>query len=83
MDPERFRAELASGTEAGRTILAGRVDSYDPFVTGAPIVLHVEARLRDCPKAGRRAILFLVSPRPPGDPVWADLRACASTLRCE
>ena len=83
MDPERFRAELAPRTEAGRTILVGRVDSYDAFVTGEPIVLHVEARLRDCPRAGRRAITFLLSPKPLDDPVWNDLRACESTLRCE
>jgi hypothetical protein len=83
MDPERFRVELASRTEDGRTILVGQVHSYDPFVTGDPIVLNVEVRLRDCSQAGRRAITFLFSPRPPSDPVWDDLRACESTLRCE
>lgn len=83
MDAERFRAELAPRTEGGRTILEGRVDSYDAFVTGKPIVLNVEARLRECPKAGRRAITFLLSPKPFGDRVWDDLRACESTLRCE
>jgi hypothetical protein len=83
MDPERFRVELAPRTEKGRTILEGRVESYDAFVTGEPIVLNVEARLRECPKAGRRAMTFLLSPKPFGDAVWSDLRACESTFRCE
>jgi hypothetical protein len=83
MDPERFRVELGSRTEAGRTILLGQVFSYDPFVTGDPIVLNLEARLRDCPQAGRRAITFLLSPKPLGDPVWADLHACESAQSCE
>jgi hypothetical protein len=83
MDPERFGAELAPSTEGGRTILEGRVESYDAFVTGETIVLNVEARLRECPGAGRRAITFLLSPKPVGDAVWDDLRACESTFRCE
>ena len=83
MDPERFRVELAPRTEEGQTILVGRVDSYDAFVTGEPIVLHLEARLRDCPRAGRRAITFLLSPKPLDDPVWNDLQACESTLHCD
>ena len=83
MDPDWFRVVLESRTEEGRTILVGQVHSYDAFVTGEKIVLNVEARLRDCPRAGRRAITFLLSPKPLGDPVWGDLKACESTLRCE
>jgi hypothetical protein len=83
MDPGWFRAELAPRTEAGATILAGRVCSYDAFVTGQPIVLNVEVRLRDCPAAGRHLITFLLSPKSPGDPVWDDLKACESALYCE
>jgi len=83
MDPERFRVELASRSEAGRTILVGQVFSYDPFVTGDPIVLNIEVRLRDCSRTGRRAMTFLLSPRPPRDPVWDDLHACELALRCE
>ncbi|MFN0007950.1 MAG: hypothetical protein ACKVXR_08580 [Planctomycetota bacterium] len=83
MDPERFRAELAPRNEGGRTILEGRVYSYDAFVTGEPIVLNVEARLRACPQAGRRAITFLLSPKPLGDAVWDDLRGCEASLHCE
>jgi hypothetical protein len=83
MDPERFRVELAPRTEKGRMILVGQVFSYDPFATGEPIVLNIEARVRDCPRAGRRAITFLLSPKPLGDPVWVELRACESGLQCE
>jgi len=83
MDPERFRVELAARTEGGRPILVGQVYSYDPFITGDPIVLNLEARLRDCSRGGHRAITFLISPKPFGDPVWDDLHACESALRCE
>ena len=83
IDPAQFRAELASSAEAGRTILVGQVHTYDSFVTGEPIVLNVEARMRECPRAGRRAITFVLSPKPPGDPVWDELRACESALRCD
>jgi hypothetical protein len=83
MDPGRFRVDLAPRTDGGRTMLAGRVESYDPFVTGEPIDLNVEARLRDCPQAGHPVLTFLVSPRPFGDAVWAELHACEAGLRCE
>lgn len=83
MDPEWFRVELESRTEEGRTILVGQAYTYDAFVTGEKIVLNVEARLQDCPRAGRRAITFLLSPKQLDDPVWDDLKACESTLRCE
>ena len=83
MDPARFRVELASGVDGSQALLVGQVSSYDPFVTGDPIVLNAEVRLLECPRAGRRAITFLFSPRPFTDPVWEDLRACASALRCE
>ena len=83
MDPERFRVELAPRTEDGRTILAGHVWTYDAFATGEPIDLEVEARLRDCPKAGRPVLTFLFSPKPLGDAVWEELHACEAKLRCE
>ncbi len=83
MDPERFHVELAPRIEGGRTMLAGRVQNYDAFVTGEPIELNVEARLRDCPRSGRTVLTFLFSPRPFGDEVWEELHACESDLRCE
>ncbi len=83
MDPQRFRVDLAPRNEDGRTMLAGKIESYDPFVTGEPIELEVEARLRDCPRAGGPVIVFLLSPKPIGDPVWGDLRACAAGFCCE
>ncbi len=77
-DPARFRAELQREHDEQGEFLAGDVASYDPFVTGAPIVLHVEVRARHAPGSTRGALLFLVTPRPAGDPVWAELRACAA-----
>ena len=83
MDPERFRVEFAPRAEGGSTMLAGEVRTYDPFVTGEPIELHVEVRLRDCPRAGGPVLTFLLSPRPFGDAVWEALHACEAGLRCE
>ncbi len=81
-DPQRFRAELALRSEGAERILAGDVWSYDPFKTGKELVLHVEMRLTRCPRAGRNALLFCVSPRPSEDPVWAELRSCAAAWHC-
>ena len=81
-DEQRFRAELAPRGNVSERVLVGEVQSYDPFTTGAPITLHIEARLVRCAHTGRNAQLFLVSPKPPDDPVWAELRSCAAGWRC-
>lgn len=81
-DPERFRVELAPKSVAGRELLVGKIHSYDPFATGQPIVLNVEASLWSCPTAAHGVITFLVSPKPVDDPVWTELRECASAFRC-
>jgi len=83
MDPARFKVELAPRIEGGRTALAGLVRSYDPFATGAPIDLNVEAQLRERPRGGPPVLTFLLSPRPFGDAVWAELHACEASLRWE
>ncbi|MFN0243542.1 MAG: hypothetical protein ACKVWV_11675 [Planctomycetota bacterium] len=83
MDPERFQVELAPKSEGGREVLVGQVHSYDPFVTGEPIVLNVEVSRRSCPRAAHTAILFLLSPKSMDDAVWTELRACGSALHCE
>ena len=83
MNPARFRVELAPRIEGGRTVLAGTIRSYDPFVTGEPIDLNIEARLRECRRAGPPVLTFLLSPKPYGDPVWEELQACEADLSCE
>jgi len=82
MDPERFAVELAPGIEGGQKVLAGHVRTYDPFTTGQPIELNLEARLRDGPQGGPPVLTFLLSTRPFDDAVWDELRACEGTLRC-
>jgi len=81
-DPQRFRAELAPKSGGSERILAGEVWTYDPFATGKELVLHVEVSLERCPRAGRNALLFRVSPKPLEDPVWAELRSCAAAWHC-
>jgi hypothetical protein len=81
-DPGRFRAELAPRNSGPERRIAGEVWTYDPFTTGKELLLHVEVSLKRCPRGGRNALHFLVSPKPEDDPVWAELRACAATWRC-
>lgn len=81
-DPQHFRAELVLQGSGAERVVCGDVQSYDPFATGAQLTLHVEARLLRCPREGRNALLFLVSPKPKDDPVWAELRSCAAGWRC-
>jgi hypothetical protein len=83
LDPDKFRADLAPKSVDERTVLVGQVHSYDPFATGLPIVLNVEASLRSCPASAHSAITFLVSPKSVDDPVWTELRECASAFRCK
>jgi hypothetical protein len=82
-DPEHFRVELAPKSERDRNVLVGQIHTYDAFVTGEPIVLNVEALLRTCPRAGRSAVTFLLSPKSMDDGVWIELSECSSALHCD
>lgn len=81
VDPAAFRTELARDAATGA--LTGQVHSVDGFTTGRPVTLNVVARLRACPKAGRHAVTFQLSPRPRTDPIWRDLDATLAGLTCE
>jgi hypothetical protein len=69
-----------TGSEPPR--LTGQVFTYDPFATGLPITLHVEAELRSCPGTRKVAIVVALSPEDTTDRVWKALRATAATLEC-
>ncbi len=81
-DDKRFHAELVPKPGAATTTLVGTIASYDPFKTGEPIALNVEAHLCDCPSTSHFAIRFLISPAKLDSPVWTELRACEATLVC-
>jgi hypothetical protein len=68
------------GSEPPR--LTGQVFTYDPFTTGLPITLNVEAELRSCPGRKQVAIVVALSPKDGTDAVWKALRATARTLVC-
>ena len=40
------------------------------------------AKPKRCPREGRSALIFLLSPKPTSDPVWNELRACAALWHC-
>jgi hypothetical protein len=81
-DPARFRTVLTPVPGAAASRLTGQVFTYDPFTTGRPITLNVEAELRRCPSAGHTAIVAALSPKPPTDSVWTHLRTAAGALVC-
>ena len=64
------------------TAFAGTVDSFDPFATGKPIVLNVEAWVWDCDRSGKRAVLVLASPKPESAPIWISLHERRDEFAC-
>lgn len=83
LDTARYRADLTLVPASSPPRLTGQVFTYDPFVTGLPIVLNVEAELRSCPRTKQVAIVVALSPKDTADSVWNALRATARTLVCE
>lgn len=87
IDPARFSASVQA-VSATRKLdhavaeFAGTVDAYDAFVTGKPILLHVEAWVWDCDRSGKRAALVLASPKPAGTPIWTSLRQRRDSFAC-
>jgi hypothetical protein len=87
-DPLHFAARLrATGTgvsPSGNSFLRseGEVATYDPFATGRPITLLVRIRRLACEAARHAVLLLAASPRPLGDPVWAELDAQLDAFRC-
>jgi hypothetical protein len=82
LDASRYRAYLAAVPGSSPPRIAGQVFTYDPFATGLPIILNVEAELRACPGTGQFAIVVALSPKDTADSVWSALRAAASALEC-
>jgi len=83
LDPARYRAVLTSSPSSGPPRLNGQVFTYDPFVTGLPITLNVEAELRSCPGTKQVAVVVALSPKDTADSVWKALRDTAGTLVCD
>lgn len=82
MDPARYRTVLATVPGSAPPRLTGQVFTYDPFTTGLPIILNVEAELRSCPETSQVAIVVVLSPKDTADTVWKALRDTAGTLVC-
>lgn len=81
-DPARYRATLNPVPASEPPRLIGQVFTYDPFATGLPITLNVEAELRSCSGMKQVAIVVALSPKDTEDGVWKALRATASTVAC-
>lgn len=58
----------------------GDAVTYDTH--GQLITLHFEVEARACADAGHTALLFNLSPQPPGAPIWSKMEAIRSTFRC-
>jgi hypothetical protein len=76
-----FAAAIDGDETSGFT---GTAAAFDAFTTGRALTLHLRATAAPCPASGQRALLVLLSPRPPGedDAVWRDLDAVAAGFRC-
>ena len=81
IDPGLFHAELIADSTSHW--LTGRIFSMDAFTTGLPLTLNAEIELRECAKAKRYAVIFLLSPRDKADPIWQELQATSGALECE
>ena len=82
LDPARYRTVLTPVPASEPPRLTGQVFTYDPFATGLPITLNVEAEIRSCPGTKQVAIVVALSPKDTNDSVWNALRATAGTLVC-
>ena len=82
LDPARYRVVLTPAPDSAPPRLTGQVFTYDPFATGLPIILNVEAELRSCTETGQVAVVVALSPKDTTDSVWNALRATAGTLVC-
>jgi len=88
LDPSTITASVhaVGGGERklGHAVMAfaGTVHAYDAFATGKPIVLNVEVWVWDCDRAGKRAALFLASPKPESAPIWSSLRQRRDAFVC-
>jgi len=82
LDPARYRTVLNPVPASAPPRLTGQVFTYDPFTTGLPVDLNVEAELRSCPGVGKFAIVVILSPQDPASDVWKTLRATAASLEC-
>lgn len=84
-DKERFKSSVAAvpapeGSPAAA--FRGRVESYDAFATGKPIILNVEMSRETCPDGKRRFVTFAISPQAEDAPVWKSLREETAAFRC-
>ena len=82
LDPARYHAVLTPVPASEPPRLTGQVFTYDPFATGLPITLNVEAELRSCPGTKQVAVVVALSPKDTTDSVWTSLRATAGNLVC-
>jgi Domain of unknown function (DUF6265)/Domain of unknown function (DUF4440) len=60
---------------------AGTVTTVDSFGEGTPLKLNLEAEASEC--AGKKVVLFTLSPRETGDPLWERLREQRKLFRCK
>lgn len=81
-DTARFSAKLVAHADTTNHRLTGRIQTYDPFTTGQPLVLNAVIESRWCPKAGRYAVTLMLSPQAYAAPIWNQLRQAMSGLVC-
>jgi hypothetical protein len=82
-DKNRFKSTVtAVPAPEGSAAFRGRVESYDAFATGKPIVLNVEAQSQRCPDGKRRYVTFAISPQAEDAVIWKSLRDETAAFSC-
>ena len=81
VEPSLYHAELVA--DGASRQLTGQIRRVDAFTTGLPITLNAVIAVRECVKARRHAVTFMLSPRDRNDRIWRNLQATAAGLVCE
>jgi hypothetical protein len=69
---EKQKAGTLSGAEA--EVFHGRIDWFDPFVTGKPLTLHLEIWSRAADGQKHTCLFACVSPKEKSAAIWTTLR---------
>lgn len=77
-----FEAKLGRVEEDDPARLRGHVLTFDAFAARKAVELNVRVEDVPCEDEGRRALVFLLSPRPEDHAVWDSLREIRDGFRC-
>jgi hypothetical protein len=72
--------EVGKATGDGKTY-DGNVNMLD-YLSLRPVTLHIEVHQMPCPKDGKLAVFFAVSPQPKAHAIWQKFKVVQEGFRC-